>query len=116
MPQISRCVPKPNHLSLVSVFETSRLDGHARVGFCPTLSFMSIQSSDHSALISHRRVVIVNYYGNTLIDSYVKPTLPVSHHRTNVTGIEPQDLESGERGMLIPPRSHISNLNPLVFP
>ena len=45
--------------------------------------------------------MIVDYYGVTLIDSFVRPTLPVSNHRTNVTGIEPQHLESGEHGTLI---------------
>lgn len=45
--------------------------------------------------------MIVNYRGATLLDSFVKPTLPVSDYRTNVTGIVPENLESGEHGTLI---------------
>jgi len=45
----------------------------------------------------------VDYRGGTLFDRFVKPTLPVSDYRTNVTGISQQDLESGERGIFIFP-------------
>jgi hypothetical protein len=47
--------------------------------------------------------VIVDFLGVSVIDNFVRPTLPVSNYRTNVTGIEPQDLLSGERGILIFP-------------
>lgn len=47
--------------------------------------------------------MIVDYYGVTLVDNFVKPTLPVSNYRTNVTGIKPEDLESGKHGTLILP-------------
>lgn len=40
------------------------------------------------------RVVIVEYRGLTLMDSFVKPTLPVSDYRTNVTGIVEANLLS----------------------
>ncbi|KAF9650071.1 hypothetical protein BDM02DRAFT_3155049 [Thelephora ganbajun] len=58
------------------------------------LKAVSVRSSHHSAAISHRRVAIVDYRGSTVLDYFVKPTLPVSDYRTNVTGISPQDLES----------------------
>jgi hypothetical protein len=64
---------------------------------------MSIQLSHHSAAISHRRVAIVDYQGVTLLDHFVKPTLAVSDYRTSVTGILPQHLESGKRGVFIFP-------------
>ena len=51
-------------------------------------------------MISHRRVSIVDYWGDTILDCFVRPTLPVSDHRTSVTGINPEDLVSGERGTL----------------
>ena len=71
--------------------------------FCPPCRS---GSSDYFAAISYRRVVIVDYYGVTLMDNFVKPTLPVSNYRTNVTGIEQQHLESGEHEILIFPIAH----------
>jgi hypothetical protein len=93
--------PEPNVSSLVPGFETRWLDLNARVGFLPVLSFMWIRFSHYSAVTSHRRVVIVNYRGFTVLDKFVKPTLPVSEYRTNVTGIVPRNLESGEHGIQV---------------
>ncbi|KAF9787301.1 ribonuclease H-like domain-containing protein [Thelephora terrestris] len=42
------------------------------------------------------RVVIVGYRGTTLMNEFVKPTLPISDYRTNVTGIVPGILESDD--------------------
>lgn len=93
---------EPNRLSLVARFETSRLNLHACVSLRLVLSFLSIWTpSHHSATITHRRVAIVDYWGETILDCFVKPTLPVSDYRTSVTGISPEDLESGERGTFI---------------
>ena len=76
---------EPNHLPFVARFETSRLDIHTRVSPRVIIPFMPIQLSHHSP----RSCV-----GRTLLDCFVKPTLPVSDYRTNVTSISPQDLES----------------------
>jgi len=38
----------------------------------------------------------MDYVGVTILDHFVKPTLPVSDYGTNVTGILPGDLESGK--------------------
>ena len=93
---------EPNHISLVARFETSRLNVHACVSLRLVLSFLSIRTpSHHSATITHRRVAVVGYWGDTLLDRFVKPTLPVSDYRTSVTGISPEDLISGECGTLI---------------
>lgn len=100
---ICRCV-----LSLTTPFvarsETRRLDVYACVSLRPPiLSFLSIRCSSSHTLtaIAHRRVAIVDYIGQTRLDCFVKPTLPVSDYRTNVTGILPEDLESGECGASI---------------
>lgn len=50
---------------------------------------MSTLSSHHSP---NRRVVIVGYRGLTVMDTYVKPTLPITDYRTKVTGIVEADL------------------------
>lgn len=89
-------------LPLLLVSKQSRLDVYARVSLRLVLSFLSIRRShQHSSAISHRRVAIVDYRGHTLLDCFVKPTLPVSDYRTNVTGISPEDLVSGECGTFI---------------
>ena len=65
------------------------------------LSFLSIRTPSHHSATIHRRVAIVDYWGETLLDRFVKPTLPISDYRTGVTGISPEDLESGECGTFI---------------
>ncbi len=40
------------------------------------------------------RVVLVNSFGNAVLDSYVRPTLPVTDFRTAVSGIRPHHLEA----------------------
>ena len=42
------------------------------------------------------RVSIVDYYGNVLLDEYVKPTEEVTDYRTEITGITPEKIENGE--------------------
>ncbi|EPS99111.1 hypothetical protein FOMPIDRAFT_1124880 [Fomitopsis schrenkii] len=41
-----------------------------------------------------KRVVIVDYRGNVLLDSFVRPTQPVSDYRTSETGLLQNTLES----------------------
>jgi len=87
---------EPNHAFLVARFETRRHNVHARVSLRLVLSFVSVRPPHQSAAISHRRVAIVNYVGVTILDHFVKPTLPVSDYRTNVTGILAGDLGSSK--------------------
>lgn len=47
--------------------------------------------------------MIVDYRGLTLMDSFVRPTLPVSDCRTNVTGIVEANLVSGKHRILFLP-------------
>ena len=39
------------------------------------------------------RVVVVNYYGNVLLDTFCAPSERVTDYRTRVSGIRPQDLK-----------------------
>ena len=41
------------------------------------------------------RVSIVNYYGETLIDKYVKPRREIVDYRTPYSGITSKHLENG---------------------
>lgn len=40
------------------------------------------------------RVSVVDFHGNVLLDSYVKPTQPVTQYRTWVSGIRPRHLKN----------------------
>ncbi|MCL4158098.1 UNVERIFIED_CONTAM: hypothetical protein GTU68_007971 [Idotea baltica] len=42
------------------------------------------------------RISIVNHFGNTIYDKYVKPNGEVHDYRTFVSGIRPSDLEKAE--------------------
>jgi len=42
-----------------------------------------------------RRVSIVDYRGQVLLDTYVQPTMPVADYRTAITGIEAKSLTGG---------------------
>jgi len=44
--------------------------------------------------ILYRRVSIVNFKGEKVLDVYVAPTLPVTDYRTATTGIKSTDLLS----------------------
>lgn len=41
------------------------------------------------------RVSIVNYHGNVVYDTYVKPDKPVTDYRTKYSGLRPQDIKNG---------------------
>ena len=41
------------------------------------------------------RISIVDYYGVTLIDKYVKPKRKITDYRTRYSGITPDHLENG---------------------
>jgi len=42
------------------------------------------------------RVSVVDFHGNVLLDSYVKPTQPVTQYRTWVSGIRPRHLKNAD--------------------
>lgn len=46
---------------------------------------------------SYRRVVLVDYRGQTVFDSYVVPTNDITDFRTSTTGLLPEHLATGER-------------------
>ncbi|KAJ2455115.1 3'-5' exonuclease [Coemansia sp. RSA 2336] len=41
------------------------------------------------------RVSIVNYYGHVVLDTFVKPTEPVTDYRTWISGVRKSDLQTG---------------------
>ncbi|KAI9475298.1 ribonuclease H-like domain-containing protein [Coemansia mojavensis] len=41
------------------------------------------------------RVSIVNYYGHVILDTFVKPTEPVTDYRTWISGVRKSDLQTG---------------------
>ena len=41
------------------------------------------------------RISVVNYYGDVLYDSYVKPIGEITNYRTEITGISESDLING---------------------
>jgi RNA exonuclease 4 len=41
------------------------------------------------------RVSLVNYHGNVIYDTYVKPAKPVTDYRTKYSGLRPQDIKNG---------------------
>ena len=43
----------------------------------------------------YRRISIVNYTGEIVLDTYVAPTMPVTDYRTATTGISAEHLNSG---------------------
>jgi RNA exonuclease 4 len=40
------------------------------------------------------RISLVDFYGNLLLDTFVKPTEPVTNYRTFVSGVRPHNLNS----------------------
>lgn len=48
------------------------------------------------------RVSIVNQFGKCVYDKYVKPTEKVTDYRTAVSGIRPQNINTGTRSF--PPK------------
>lgn len=42
------------------------------------------------------RVSVVNYHGEQVYDSFVKPTETVTNWRTEVSGVRPSDMDSGK--------------------
>lgn len=54
------------------------------------------------------RVSIVNYYGNLILDQYVKPKEKVTDYRTWISGIKPEHLENADSFELVTRR--VANL------
>ena len=50
------------------------------------------------------RVSIVNYYGNIVFDTLIRPSAPVYDYREKITGIKPHDLKDA------PPYSKVAGI------
>lgn len=48
----------------------------------------------HDSILA--RISVVNQYGHCVYDKFVKPREEVTDYRTWVSGVRPQDLETGE--------------------
>lgn len=63
----------------------------------PIAGFLSPRRSLSSPpYLLYRRVSIVDYRGQVILDNFVQPTMPVSDYRSAVTGIEPHHLASSK--------------------
>jgi DNA polymerase III epsilon subunit-like protein len=59
----------------------------------PNLVFLELDTTGLSADVEIIRMVILDAQGDILLESYVKPTKPISAEITRVTGITSQDIE-----------------------
>lgn len=55
-------------------------------------------SGDESVLA---RISVVNQYGHCVYDKFVKPKEEVTDYRTWVSGVRPEDLETGNLSQII---------------
>ncbi|OBZ79783.1 RNA exonuclease 4 [Grifola frondosa] len=67
--------------------------------FFPSRKYVAVQAQlVYYGIISRlpmvARVTITDYRGNVVLDSFVRPTQPVSDYRTNETGLQPAHLEN----------------------
>ncbi|KAJ3750513.1 ribonuclease H-like domain-containing protein [Lentinula detonsa] len=56
------------------------------------------------------RIAIVDYRGNTIVDTYVAPTMKVTEYRTATTGIEPAHLSSRNAVAFNTVQQHVANI------
>ncbi|KAJ7581976.1 hypothetical protein C8J56DRAFT_793047 [Mycena floridula] len=55
------------------------------------------------------RVMIVDYQGQTVLDTYVVPTSKVTDYRTATTGIQPSHLTGGNAVQFSVVQEHVAN-------
>ncbi|KAF9505814.1 hypothetical protein BS47DRAFT_492039 [Hydnum rufescens UP504] len=60
-----------------------------------SLSTQCVGAGEGGTVSMLARVSLVDYRGKTIVDTYVKPTMPVVSYRTPYTGIEAHHLENG---------------------
>ncbi|KAE9408176.1 hypothetical protein BT96DRAFT_962844 [Gymnopus androsaceus JB14] len=56
------------------------------------------------------RIAIVDFRGNTVLDTYVAPTMKVTEYRTATTGIEPAHLSGRNAASFNQVQQHVANL------
>ena len=55
----------------------------------------SLQIEFHHSSPSPSRVAIVNYHGETIVDTFVSPTMEITDYRFSTTGMIPENFNSG---------------------
>ncbi|KAK7468815.1 hypothetical protein VKT23_003315 [Stygiomarasmius scandens] len=56
------------------------------------------------------RIAIVDFRGQTILDTYVQPTMKVTDYRTAQTGIEPQHLYGGNAAPFSTVQQHVASI------
>ncbi|KAJ4484802.1 ribonuclease H-like domain-containing protein [Lentinula edodes] len=56
------------------------------------------------------RIAIVDFRGNTILDTYVSPTMKITEYRTATTGIEPAHLSSRNAASFNTVQQYVANI------
>ncbi|KAJ7579461.1 hypothetical protein C8J56DRAFT_1059061 [Mycena floridula] len=75
-----------------------------------TMSCITIGAGPGGTISMLARVVIVDYQGQTVLDTYVVPTSKVTDYRTATTGIQPSHLSGGNAVQFSVVQEHVANL------
>ncbi|KAJ7589248.1 ribonuclease H-like domain-containing protein [Mycena floridula] len=75
-----------------------------------TMSCITIGAGPGGTISMLARVAIVDYQGQTVLDTYVVPTLKVTDYRTATTGIQPSHLTGGNAVQFSVVQEHVANL------
>ncbi|KAJ7579468.1 ribonuclease H-like domain-containing protein [Mycena floridula] len=75
-----------------------------------TMSCITIGAGPGGTISMLARVAIVDYQGQTVLDTYVVPTSNVTDYRTATTGIQPSHLSGGNAVQFSVVQEHVANL------
>ncbi|KAJ7580468.1 hypothetical protein C8J56DRAFT_1006457 [Mycena floridula] len=75
-----------------------------------TMSCITIGAGPGGTISMLARVAIVDYQGQTVLDTYVVPTSNVTDYRTATTGIQPSHLTGGNAVQFSVVQEHVANL------
>ncbi|KAJ7580695.1 ribonuclease H-like domain-containing protein [Mycena floridula] len=75
-----------------------------------TMSCITIGVGPGGTISMLARVAIVDYQGQTVLDTYVVPTVKVTDYRTATTGIQPSHLSGSNAVQFSAVQEHIANL------
>ncbi|KAJ7599624.1 ribonuclease H-like domain-containing protein [Mycena floridula] len=75
-----------------------------------TMSCITIGTGPGGIISMLARVAIIDYQSQTVLDTYVVPTLKVTDYRTATTGIQPPHLTGGNAVQFSVVQEHIANL------
>ncbi|KAJ7579473.1 hypothetical protein C8J56DRAFT_1059073 [Mycena floridula] len=75
-----------------------------------TMSCITIGAGPGGTISMLARVAIVDYQGQTVLDTYVVPTSRVTDYRTATTGIQPSHLTGGNAVQFSVVQEHVANL------